>query len=95
MVTAEHMLEGIHEAVAAVDEQQQCVDVDALDHIEEGLARQRLLSPDSPFPDSTAVLHADVRVLAGQNPQVDGLEALVEERSQLLELFPDRPARRL
>ena len=52
------MLEGLHEAIAPIDEQQQGVDIDTLDHVEEGLARQRLFAANSPFPNGFPVLHA-------------------------------------
>ncbi len=84
------MLEGLHEAVVAVDEQQQGVDVDTLDHVEEGLVGQGRLAAHRPLPDGAPLLHTHEGVLAGQDASVDRLEACVDEVEQLLELLANR-----
>ncbi len=84
------MLEGLHEAVVAVDEQQQGVDVDTLEHVEEGLVGQGRLAAHRPLPDGAPLLHTHEGVLAGQDASVDRLEACVDEVEQLLELLANR-----
>ena len=89
-VAPEHMLEGIHEADAPVDEQQQRVDVEALDHVEEGLARHRFFAANRPFPNGFPVLHAHEPILAGEDAAIDRFETLLDQVPQLLELLAQR-----
>jgi hypothetical protein len=51
------------------------------------------LIADRAFPDSTAVAHPYERALPVEELAIDGLKPLVDERTEFIELFADRPAR--
>jgi hypothetical protein len=89
-IAPEHVLEGLHEADAPVDEQQQRVDVETLDHVEEGLAQDRLFAANRPFPNGLPVLHAHEPVLSGEDAAIDRFEAFFDQIPQLLELLAQR-----
>jgi hypothetical protein len=89
-IAPEHVLEGLHEADAPIDEQQQRVDVETLDHVEERLAGHRLFRANRPLPNGLPVLHAHEPILAGEDAAVDRREARLDQIPQLLELLAQR-----